>query len=623
MHEGNLNRPWLFALAQSTRRVDQLLGLVAGAILAADAVLVASTIILRAFFSLSLPWVGELSEISLIWIAFLGAITAFHSVEHVSVGAMLDLWPGSVQPIVRTVGLLFVILVMGILGWEGGHAILRGTGFLVATGWSRLIHYGVFELACIVIVFFACATLLHQAARTVILGILIAALTLCLTWFGFREQLGVLAETAPLIFMTSVFVAALLIGVPLSFTFAGAGVAIIAFSPSLTLRSIPGNMLNTLESFVLVAIPFFILVGGLLSRPGMSRALLSMLDGITRPIKGGAAMTSVIGVYIMSGMSGSKMADIAATAPVVGPLMRARGHTEGETTGLLCAAAAMSESIPPSIALIIISSATSLSTAALFAAGLVPAAVVSLCILALVFIRAHLHGVRATAPAPLRQFLRDAVGALPLLVIPVIIRAGIVGGVATPSEVSSLAAVYSVLMAIFLYRISLREVLAIIIKMARTSGMLLFLLCCVSPVIYVFSVAGISDQFKNWALGFSGNAATFMIGSVVVVIATGMIFEGLPALVVFAPLFLPIAKVLGFHPLQYAVVLVMAMGVGAFAPPLGVGYFATCGLVGISPSRAARDTFVYLSAVLVGIAIVSAFPEITLWLPRAMRINLL
>ena len=623
MHDGSLSRPWLTALAQGTRHIDQLVGFIAGAIVTADALLVASTIVLRTFFSLSLPWVSELSEISLVWVAFLGGITAFHRGEHVSVGAILDLWPGSVQPVVRTIGLLFVIAVMGILGWEGGHAILRGTGFLVATGWSRLIHYVAFELACAVIILFACVTILSQAVRTLIVSISITALTLCLMWFGFRDQLGLLAETAPLMFMILVFIISLLIGVPLSFTFAGAGTAIIAFSPSLTVRSIPGNMLNTLESFVLVAIPFFILVGGLLSRPGMSRALMTMLDGITRPIKGGAAMTSVIGVYIMSGMSGSKMADIAATAPVVGPLMHARGHTEGETAGLLCAAAAMSESIPPSIALIIISSATSLSTGALFAAGLAPAAVVSLCILALVFIRAHLRGVRATAPAPLRELLRNAVGALPLLVIPVIIRAGIVGGVATPSEVSSLAAVYSVLMAIFLYRISLSEVLAIIIKMARTSGMLLFLLCCVSPVIYVFSVAGISDQFKNWALGFSGNAATFMIGSVVVVIATGMIFEGLPALVVFAPLFLPIAKVLGFHPLQYAVVLVMAMGVGAFAPPLGVGYFATCGLVGVPPSQAARDAFIYLSAVLVGIAIVSAFPEITLWLPRAMRMSVL
>jgi tripartite ATP-independent transporter DctM subunit len=618
----DVNRPWLVALTLGTRHVDQLVGVMAGAIVTADALLVASTVILRALFSFSLPWVTELSEIAIVWTAFLGAITAFHRGEHVSVGAILELWPGSVRPIVHTIGLLVVVIVIGILGWEGGLAILRGTGFLVATGWPRLIHYIAFELACAVIALFACVTLSAQAIRTIIISVMMVASTVCVTWFGLREQLGVLADTSPLIFMASIFIASLSIGVPLSFCFSVAAVGIIAFSPSLTLRSIPSTMLNTLESFVLVAIPFFILVGGLLSTEAMSRGLLNMLDGITRPIKGGAAMTSVIGVYIMSGMSGSKMADIAATAPIVGPLMHARGHTKGETAGLLCAAAAMSESIPPSIALIIVSSATGLSTGALFAAGLVPAAVVSLCILALVFVRAHGRGVRAGAPMPMRQFLRDAGRASPLLVIPLIIRAGIAGGVATPSEVSSMAAVYGILIAILLYRIPLSEALVIAIRMARTSGMLLFLICCVSPVIYVFSVAGISDRFKDWALGFSGNAAIFLVGSVLVVIATGMIFEGLPALVVFAPLFLPIAKALGFHPLQYTVVLVMAMGIGTFAPPLGVGYFATCGLVGVSSSRATRDTIIYLSAVLIGIAIVSAVPEITLWLPRAMRINI-
>jgi tripartite ATP-independent transporter DctM subunit len=617
--EARLEPPRGARLKALLAKLDGCVGFLAGAILLGDALLVAGAVAVRSLLSISAPWVDELSEIALIWLAFMGAITAFHRDEHVSVGAVYELWPPRMRPALHELSLMIVVAIMGILAWQGGAAIMRGTGFLVVTGWTRLVHYAAFEIACLAVAALAAAELLSGSVRRALsLGVLVLAIVwICQGWIG--AEVGQLIAPHPIMSLAVTFGVVVLVGVPLPFAFAAAAIACIAFDSSLRLASIPGNMMNVLQSFVLVAIPFFILVGGVLSRRGLSDSLLSALDDMTRPFRGGAAMAAVGGIYLMSGMSGSKMADIAATAPVVGPLLRTRGHRAEEGAALLCSAAAMSESIPPSIALIVLSAATNLSTGALFIAGVLPAAVVSLCIVAVAYVRARRRGAGGGTRSSPREFLRHLAGSLPLLAIPLLIRSAIVKGVATPSEVSSLAVVYCLLIAVLLYRVPLRELASIIIATARTAGKLLFLLCCVAPLIYLFGIAGISDRFGELALLFRSNAAAFAIASVGVMIVTGMIFEGLPAIVIFAPLFLPVAAGLGFSPLHFAVVLVMAMGVGAFAPPLGVGFFATCGLVGVSPGRAARETWIYLGAALIGIAIVAAVPQITLWLPGILK----
>jgi len=273
----------------------------------------------------------------------------------------------------------------------------------------------------------------------------------------------------------------------------------------------------------------------------------------------------------------------------------------------------MSETIPPSLVLITIGSVTGVSIAALFTGGLLPGLVLALALCVVVWMRNRnedLSGVRRAGAA---EILRSFLIALPALALPFLIRAAVVEGVATATEVSTIGIAYAVLAGLLIYRcFDWRRLTPMLIETASLSGAILLIIGAATAMAWGLTQSGFSRQLAAAMAGLPGGAGGFMAISIVVFVVLGSVLEGIPAIVLFGPLLFPIARQLGIHEVHYAMVVILAMGIGLFAPPFGVGYYAACAIGRVNPDEGIRPIWGYLLALLLGLVVVAAIPWISI-----------
>jgi tripartite ATP-independent transporter DctM subunit len=295
--------------------------------------------------------------------------------------------------------------------------------------------------------------------------------------------------------------------------------------------------------------------------------------------------------------------------------MRKRGQNEGEMVSLLAASGAMAETIPPSLVLIAIGSVTGVSIAALFTGGLLPGIVLALGLAVLARQRTgreNLQGVRRATGATI---LRTFVIALPGLLLPVLIRTAVVKGVATATEVSTIGIAYAVLAGILIYRkFDWRRVYPMLVETAALSGAILFIIGAATGMAWALTQSGFSQSLAAAMAQMPGGSWGFLAVSIVAFVVLGSVLEGIPAMVLFGPLLFPIAKQLGVHEVHYAMVVILAMGIGLFAPPFGLGYYAACTIGRVSPDAAMGRIWPYLGVLVLGVIVVAAVPWLSVGL---------
>jgi tripartite ATP-independent transporter DctM subunit len=269
----------------------------------------------------------------------------------------------------------------------------------------------------------------------------------------------------------------------------------------------------------------------------------------------------------------------------------------------------MSETIPPSIVLIVIGSVTSVSIAGLFTAGLLPGLFLAL-VLAWMARRSAIRENQAAVPrAPGRVVWRSFVIAIPALLLPFVIRTAVVEGVATATEVSTIGVAYTVLVGILIYRqFDVRRLYPMLVETATLSGAILLIIGGATAMAWALTQSGFSHALAATMEAAPGGAVSFMAISIVVFIVLGSVLEGIPAMVLFGPLLFPIAKAVGINDLHYAVVVILAMGIGLFAPPFGLGYYAACIIGRVPPETGLRRIWPYLGALTAGLLVVAAVP---------------
>jgi tripartite ATP-independent transporter DctM subunit len=313
-------------------------------------------------------------------------------------------------------------------------------------------------------------------------------------------------------------------------------------------------------------------------------------------------------MYLVSGISGSKAADMAAVAPVLFPEMRRQGSHPGELAALLASSSAMSETIPPSLVLISIGSVTGVSIAALFTGGLLPAAVAALGLVAVSWYRARGETPRGQR-APAKQVVRALVVALPGLTLPFIIRAAVIRGVATATEVSTIGVAYTALLGVFVYRqFDWRRLYPIFVETLALTGAVMLIIGTATAMAWALTQSGFSQWLVSAMTAVPGGHAGFLAITIVAFIILGSVLEGLPAIILFGPLLFPVARALGINDVHYAIVVILAMGVGLFAPPFGVGYYSACAIGRVSPDDALWRIWPYLGALIVALVLVAAIP---------------
>ena len=603
--------------------VDGILNLALGVALLSELGVVFANVFGRSLLDLPILWSDEAAKLALSTIAFLGGAAAYRRGHHAFIRTLLAALAVPYRRACLILVDLLVLTVAVVAGfsswpllvarWEELTPILQMHATFIALPLS---------LGMLVLAFTAIEHLIAQHRATlVVVGTAFLAIVSILA--ASREQwLPWLSGDASLTLALALFFATVLIGLPVGFALLLGTFAFLYCSGSAPMVALPQNMVDGTGNFVLLALPFFIFAGIIMEQGGISVRLVRFVHALVGHFRGGLLQVMVVSMYLVSGLSGSKTADVAAVGSVMRDMLRIEKYSLEEGAAVLAASAAMGETVPPSIAMLVLGSITTLSMAALFLAGLIPAAVIALCLMVLIFFRSRRGQATRVPRASLRLLLSSALGAVLPLLMPTILFVGILFGIATPTEVSSFAVVYGLVLSVAVYReLGGRAFLRIVTECAQISGMILFILGAASSFSWVLTIAYLPQRLVDILQSVHGTQWLFLVGSSVLLIVIGSILEGLPALLILAPLLMPIAEQVGISQLHYGIVLLIAMGIGAFVPPVGVGFYVACAVCDTNIERTARVMLPFMVVLCVGLLIVAFVPWFTLVLPRALNLG--
>lgn len=579
--------------------------------------LVLANVLARAYFQQSFLWADEAARLSLSVLAFIGGAIAYRRRDHAFVRVVLNLVSKRSERACLALADIVVLFVAALTGiasaefiassWNERTPILQLPAAMIALP----LPVGMALLAL-----YALANLRGEHGRMAwgvggpFLGLMAAAAATRDFW------LPLLGGDAAILAALALFFAAIFAGVPVGFVLLLATATYLWATDAASLVVLPQTMVNGTGNFILLAVPFFILAGLIMERGGISVRLVRFVYTLVGHLRGGLLQVTVASMYVVSGLSGSKPADVAAVGTVMRDELRER-HGAAEGAAVLAASAIMGETVPPSIAMLIVGSITNVSVAGMFIGGLAPAAVMALCLMALIYVRARRAGAPRVPRAPLGAMVRTGVGAVLPLLMPGMLIGGILLGVATPTEVAAFAVVYGLLLSVLVYReMDLQSFLRTVTDTAALTGVLLFIFAAASGFSWTLTVAYLPQRLVALLHSVGNSTEIFMIGSIALLILAGVLLEGLPSLNVLAPLLLPIAGSIGLSGLHYALVLIIAMGVGGFMPLAGVGFYVCCAIMRCNVEQASRAMMPYLVVVLLGLLIVAFVPWFALFLPR-------
>jgi C4-dicarboxylate transporter DctM subunit len=415
------------------------------------------------------------------------------------------------------------------------------------------------------------------------------------------------------------FVILLILAVPVAFAVGMAGFLGLWWSGKYPLAIIIQQIFLTADSFVLLAIPLFVLAGALMETGGIAVRLVRFAQALVGWIRGGLAMAVVVTEYIFSGISGSTIADVSAIGATMIPPLTKAGYKPEEAVSVVASASAMGILVPPCILMIIIGAIADISVAALFAGGFIPALVMAIIIMVYIYLKARRDGMLPSQFLSLREIGRTFIDALIPLGMPIIIFGGILGGVFTPTEAAAIAVFYAAIVGLFIYReISWSALPGILINSAVMTATVCFLLGTAAVVAWIMAVGQVPVLLAEMLRSVSAGPMVFLILSALLFIILGAVIEGPAAVVILLPTFLPIVKQFGIDLIHYSIVITAAVGIGLFLPPIGVGLFIACGIAKIGMDSVLRPMLPYVIFLCLGLLIVILLPWFTLILPRLL-----
>jgi C4-dicarboxylate transporter DctM subunit len=416
------------------------------------------------------------------------------------------------------------------------------------------------------------------------------------------------------------FVILLILAVPVAFAVGMAGFLGLWWSGEYPLAIIIQQIFLTADSFVLLAIPLFVLAGALMETGGIAVRLVRFAQALVGWIRGGLAMAVVVAEYIFSGISGSTIADVSAIGATMIPPLTKAGYKPEEAVSVVASASAMGILVPPCILMIIIGAIADVSVAALFAGGFIPALVMAI-IMVYIYLKARRGGMLPSQTLSLRELGRTFIDALIPLGMPIIIFGGILGGVFTPTEAAAIAVFYAAIVGLFIYReISWSALPGILINSAVMTATVCFLLGTAAVVAWIMAVGQVPVLLAEMLRSLSAGPVAFLLFTALLFIILGAVIEGPAAVVILLPTFLPVVKQFGIDLIHYSIVITAAVGIGLFLPPIGVGLFISCGIAKISMDRVIGPMLPYVIFLCLGLLIVVFFPWFTLIIPRILKL---
>ena len=606
------------AAGRAVRLLDRAIGAsveaCAAFLVAAEILVLFVGVVSRYVFHSPIIWSDELASFLFLWLAMLGSVVAFRNASHMRMTALVSMTGARLQPFFESLALAaslaFIVMTIGPAVEFAHEEVLITTPALeISSAWrASALPFGLGLMLATGLI-----SLLRSPSRIATVTALAAVALVAGAFYGLSGALPKFGNYNLLLFFVGLVGALVFAGVPIAFAFGLATFGYIALTTRLPTLVVIGRMDEGMSHLILLAVPLFVFLGLLIEMTGMARAMVGFLASLLGHVRGGLSYVLVGAMYLVSGISGSKAADMAAVAPVLFPEMRARGAKDGDLVALLSATGAQTETIPPSIVLITIGSVTGVSISALFTGGMLPGAVLGV-MLCLLVRRRYRHEDLSAVVKPSRQAILRSLGiAFPALLLPFVIRLAVVEGVATATEVSTIGIVYAAVVGIVIYRqFPLNRIYPMLVMTAGLSGAILLIIGAATGMAWALTQSGFSATLAAALKSLPGGAPVFLIVSALAFIVLGSVLEGIPAIVLFGPLMFPIARQVGVHEVHYAMVVILSMGIGLFAPPFGVGYYAACAISRIHPDEGIRPIGGYILALIVGLAVVIAVPWISI-----------
>lgn len=413
------------------------------------------------------------------------------------------------------------------------------------------------------------------------------------------------------------FVVLLLASVPIAIAMGAASLIAVLVVGQIPPMVIVQRMYSGVDSFVLLAVPLFILAGSLMETGGISARLVQLARVLVGHVRGGLGMVVMVAEYLFSGLSGSVAADVSAIGSLLVPAMVKAGYSKPDSVSIVSAASAMGILVPPCIQMIVIASITGSSIAALFMAGFLPAMAMAALLMALVYALARKNNWPADAKATLGQIVRAALGALIPLGMPIIIFGCIFLGVTTPTEAGALAVVYALVVGRFVYgELQWKDLPGIFARCAITTAAVSLLIATSSAFAWLMAMQYVPNMLLDWFHAISDSPTVFMLLSAAAFILLGAVLEGIPALLILMPTLAPSVKAFGISQLHFDILAVAGTGIGLFLPPIGIGVLIAVSFAKVDLTQVMRTFAPYLVVLCIGMLLIVFFPGLVLWLPQ-------
>ncbi|MGH6762071.1 MAG: TRAP transporter large permease subunit [Phyllobacterium sp.] len=567
-------------------------------------------VISRYVFSIPVVWIDEAASISFLWLAMLGSAIAIDRSEHLRLTLLVNMLPDRKREFAQTLGLVLIAtfliaLLRPAVEYAHQEMDITSAALNIPVGYRvSAIALG-FALMLVLI-----ASQLWKSARLVDFVAAAVGIAVIAGFFWFLSpSLSALGNFNILIFLIGIAAFCLALGIPIAFCFGLGTLAFLSFTTSMPTVVMISRMDEGMSSLILLSVPVFVLLGCILDATGMGKAIVDFLASMLGHVRAGMSYVLLGSLFLVSGISGSKVSDMATVAPALFPEMKRRGHKPAEMIALLATGAAMADTVPPSIVLIVLGSVAGVSIAALFTSGFAIAMVLLLVLAILARIKASREKMDDMKRPSLSVIGKTCLIAAPALVLPFLIRSTVAQGVATATEVSTIAVVYAMLIGIVLYGgIGWRKFYSMLVETAALSGAILLILGTAAAMAWALTQTGFAFKLSGMMSAMPGGWFTFMLVSIVIFMLLGCVLEGLPAIVLLAPIMYPIARALGINDVHYSMVVVVAMNIGLMAPPIGVGFYIACKIGDVSPDEAMGAIWPYIGAMVIGLLIIAAVP---------------
>lgn len=421
------------------------------------------------------------------------------------------------------------------------------------------------------------------------------------------------------VLLVIMFIAFVAIGVPISFA-----LGVVSFTGIASLQQIPNTvvfskMFNGLNSFTLLAVPLFILAANLMNEGEITEKLINCCNAMVGHLRGGLAYSNVLVSMIFAGISGSSQADTAGVGKIFIPSMEKQGYDKGTSVGVTAASSTLGSIIPPSITMVVYAGIANVSTGALFMSGLIPGILLGLAMMAVIRFYSKKKNFPKCEKVPAKEVVRQTLQSMPALMTPIILIGGIVSGMFTPTESAAFACIYALFIGIFFYKtIKIRRLPAILIETMKLSSLSLFALATANALGELLSYYQLNVVVQQFFTNMPGGSFLFLVVVVLFFMFVGTFMDAVPAMILFVPIILPSATVLGISPIILGLIIVVTLALGLVTPPYGLCLLIASSISGITIEDAFKGTMPYFLSSLAVLALLVLFPNAWLAIPATL-----